>query len=488
MTAPKSHLARLRPRSQKGVGVAVMVGLLAFALLAFNRPRVELALQSGEPLNAEFSQAYKLVPNQSVVKLAGVKVGTVTGVDRTGDNGARVAMELDDGTLEKLGTEPAANVRPTLVLGGSYYVELVRGGDQGATAEDATIPTARTTVPVELDKVLSTITPSASKAVQGTIGSLERTFQAKGRRSVQELVTTAPPTLNRTTEVLEALQGKNPSDLTALVSGLQHTAAAFTQNRGQLAAILEDLATTSGVLAQERGAVNATLAGAPRTLDATQAGLADLDTTLDKLRSSAEAFRPSARALDPMLAELDTVLRVARPVLADARVVARDARPTVEDLVPTSVRATRVLGDLDGRVMDRLNGPLTKTVLSPWHGTGVYEGGGNDHRFYEELGYFLSDTADVFKFHDKNGAHGRLMAGVGLSTPGGIIGSSIEEWLESLGYQLPAGPQEGANAGEPAPPLGSSPSSSAGPGRVPLPELTSPQSPLKLPLVSGSNR
>lgn len=488
MTAHKSQLARLKPRSQKGVGVAVMIGLLAFALLAFNRPRVETALTPGEALNAEFSQAYKLVPHQSVVKLAGVQVGTVTGVERSEGSGARVEMELDDGTLEKLGSQPSANVRPTLVLGGTYYVELVRGGGDGAADEDATIPAARTTVPVELDKVLSTITPSASKAVKGTIGKLEKTFGEKGQRSVRELVTTAPPTLRQSATVLEALQGTSPSDLTALVSGLQNTAAAFTQNRGQLAAILEDLATTSGVLAQERGAVSAALAGAPRTLDVTEAGLADLEGTLDRLRTTAEDFRPSARALDPVLAEIDAALEIARPVIADARAVARDARPTVEDLVPTSVRATDVLGDLDGPVLDRLNGPLKKAVLSPWHGSGIYEGGGNDHRLYEELGYFLSDTADVFKFHDKNGAQGRLMAGVGLSTPGGLIGSSIEQWLESLGYQLPKGPQEGANAGEPAPPLGSSPSSSgsgSGPtGPAPLPD----PSPLKLPLVTGSNR
>jgi phospholipid/cholesterol/gamma-HCH transport system substrate-binding protein len=487
MTSTK-HFAKLRPTSRKAVGVAVMVGLLAFSLLAFNRPRVETVLSSGEALSAEFSQSYKLVPYQSVVKLAGVQVGTVTGVERDADNGARVEMELDNGTLEKLGTAPAANVRPTVLLGGMYYVELVRGGDSGPTREDATIPVARTTVPVELDKVLSTITPSASKAVQGTISSLEGTFDAKGRRQVQDLVTSAPRTLRGATDVLEALQGTDPTDLSVLVSSLQNTAAAFTQDRGQLAAILKDLATSTGALAAQRGAVSSTLADAPGTLDATRAGLEDLDGTLEKLRTTASSFRPSARALEPVLAELDAVLKVARPAMADARVVARQARPTVEDLVPTSVRATDILGDVRGPVLDRLNGPLKKAVLSPWHGTGVYEGGGNDHTLYAEVGYLLSDTADVFKFHDHNGAQGRLMAGVGLSTPGGVIGMSLEEYLETLGYQVPAGPQEGANAGEPSPPLGSSPSSSSsgsgGSGSLPVNELGS----LELPLVSRSNR
>jgi phospholipid/cholesterol/gamma-HCH transport system substrate-binding protein len=487
MSSTTKHLAQLRPTSQKAVGVAVLVGLLAFSVMAFNRPRVETALATGEALNAEFSQSYKLVPYQSTVKLAGVQVGKVTGVERIEGHAARVEMELEDGTLEKLGSDPSANVRPTLVLGGNYYVELVRGGRTGSAAEDATIPVARTSVPVELDKVLSTITPSASKAVRGTIASLEGTFGPQGQRRVQELVTTAPPTLRRTTDLLTAAQGTDPADLTVLVSSLQNTAAAFTKDRSQLASILDDLATTTRGLASQRGAIANALSDAPVTLDATRTGLTELDGTLDKLETTASSFRPSARALEPVLAELDAVLRVARPVMADARVVARDARPTVEDLVPTSVRATDILQDIRGPVLNRLNGPLKAAVLDPWHGTGVYEGGGNDHTMYEELGYLLSDTADVFKFHDKNGAHGRLMAGIGLSTPGGILGMSFEEYLETLGYQLPAGPQEGANQGEPAPPLGSSPSSGNGSG----PTTSSPQkalAPLELPLVSRSNR
>ena len=172
----------LKPRSANTTGALVLLFLLLFSLFAFNRPRVEMTLSSGEGLKAEFSQAYKLVPYQSVVKLAGVEVGTVTGFERTGSNHAVVEMKLDNGTREKLGTTPSANVRPTLVLGGTYYVELVRGGNGGSVAEDSTIPVERTHVPVELDKVLSAITPDATEAVHGTVRSLDRTFDRRGRQ------------------------------------------------------------------------------------------------------------------------------------------------------------------------------------------------------------------------------------------------------------------------------------------------------------------
>lgn len=482
----RSRSTKMIPSSPRSIGLVVMVMLLAFSLLAFNRPRVETVLSSGETLSAEFRRDYKLVPYESVVKLAGVEVGKVTGIERTDGNGATIDMKLEDGTLDKLGTEPEANVRPTLVLGGKYYVELVRGGKEGATAEQATIPAERTAVPVELDKVVTALTPSAIESVHGTIGSLERTFDRGGQRRVRELLGSAPGALRPTSQVLRALRGNRPADdLTRLVTGLNNTAAALTRERGQLGTIIDDLSVTTTALADHRRAIAGTIDRAPETLRVAEAGLADLDGTLDRLRTTAEEFRPAARELAPLLRELDGVLDTARPVIADARVVAREARPLVEDLVPGATRATSVLEDLRGPVLDRLDGPLKKAVLSPWHGTGVYEGGGNDQPLYKEVGYFMSDTADVFKFHDKNGAHGRLMAGVGLSTPGGVIGHSIEQYLELLGYQLPAGPQEGANQGEPAPPLGSSPSSSSGgQSSSPLDGLSE----LTLPLVPRSDR
>lgn len=475
MKHANSSIKRLATGSPKAKGAAVLVFLLLFALVAFNRARLETTLAPGETMKAEFSRDYKLAPFQSVVKLAGVEVGTVVSVDEGDGSGASVVeMKLDNGTLDKLGTEPQANLRPTLVLGGKYYVELVRGGETGAFAEDSTIPVERTSTPVELDQVLSAVTPDAAEAVGGTIDSLDKTLDRRGRASVQRLLDDGPATLEGTSDVLRGLRGERPgTDLTHLVTGIQHLAAAMNRDEGQWSAILDDLSTTSSALADSARPLATTLDEGPETLEVTRAGLEDLEGTLDKLEVTAEDFRPSARALAPLLADLDPVLRTARPVIADARAVARDARPLVVDLVPTARDSVTVLDDLSGPVLDRLNGPIKEAVLQPWHGTGPYEGGGNDHLLYEETGYLLADLADVFKFHDKHGAMGRLMAGVGLSTPGGILGTSLEQLLEGGGAQLPAGPQEGANEGEPPPPLGSSPSYTEDEAGA-LPELTLP--------------
>jgi len=386
------------------------------------------------------------------VKLAGVKVGVVTDLERTDSDGQRVTMKLDHGTRAKLGSMPHANIRPTLVLGGTYYVELVPGGDDRAADDGSTIPVSRTTLPVELDKVLSAVTPDASESTQRTVASLDETVR-KSRKQIDHFLVTGPRALGPASSVLHAVAGTRPdTDLTTLVSSTQKAAAALTRQDGQLGTIIDDLATTTSALTRARTALSRTIADAPQTLGTTRAGLADLDATLDRLRTTATSLRPSAKALDQVLAELGPVLQTARPVIADTRSVARDARPVVEDLVPTAQLAKGVLDDIKGPVLDRAKGPITAAVMAPWHGTGKYDGGGNDHPLYKEMGYLFSNTASVFQFHDHNGASGRLMAGVGLSSAGGIVDHSLEEYLESLGINLPKGPQSGANADEPGGP------------------------------------
>lgn len=447
------------PTSPRAVGTAVLGGVLALSLFAFNVPRVTTTLSTGEELSADFTQAYQLRSYESVVKMAGVKVGVVTDTE-VNDDRAHVTMKLDDGTLAKLGTEPRAVVRPTTLLGGKYYVELLRDGMDGATPEHATIPVERTALPVELDKVASAVTPSASRGLQKDISSLADTLRPAGRTSVHRFLEESPDALRPIGTVLAAAEGERPaSDLTDIVSGLQDTARALNRKQDRVGAIIDGLDTTTAAIDGARAEVASTVDQGPETLRETTRGLRSLQPTLEKLGPTAEKFRPSARALSDVLETLDPVLVRARPVLADTRVVAADARPLVEAAVPAAGRATTALEDVRGPVLGRLNGPVKDAILSPWHGTGVYKGGGNDHRLYEETGYLLANTADVFKFHDKNGAMGRLMAGVGLSSLGGVVGMSLPQYLESLGVRSVGA---GATGGSPlaSPLVPSSPLSS----------------------------
>ena len=78
----------------EGIGVVlIVVVLLAFGLL-FSKNKIQTWLMSGSTIQANFAQDYKLRPDISVVKVAYVPVGRVTGVTRNADGTASVSMKV----------------------------------------------------------------------------------------------------------------------------------------------------------------------------------------------------------------------------------------------------------------------------------------------------------------------------------------------------------------------------------------------------------
>lgn len=451
MNAIRRSAGNLRRRaggmSGKTIGIAVLLVILVVGIVAFQRDKVTTFVQYPETVQAEFARGYKLENYTSDVRVADVKVGKVTEVEETEHGTVLVTMGVDEAAAGTLGESPRAAIRPTTLLGGVYYVALTPGGGQGEPTEQ--IPVERTNIPVELGETLSALTPPAREGVQSSIGQLDATLREGGTEAARRLVREAPQTLGPAGNVLDAARGTRPDhDLTGAVSGLHRTGEVLTRTNGQLDAIFTDLNRSSTSLAAGRKPLAESLSTMPDTLRTARAGLGDLQGTLDRLTETATPLIPTVERLDSLLADLDPVLVRTRPVVNDARALVHEARPLVQGLLPTADHATQNLDNVGGPVLDRVNGPIKDLVLAPWKGTGAYEGGGNDHRFYEEVGYLGVHGAKVFQTHDSNGAQGRLMAGVGTQTiGGGAFPMTLERYLETLGLNGPAGPQEDANSG-----------------------------------------
>jgi phospholipid/cholesterol/gamma-HCH transport system substrate-binding protein len=352
------------------------------------------------------------------VKIAGVKVGVVTDVDHDVDGATRVTMKLDKGHLTSLRTAPSAAIRPTTLLGGNYYVELKPGGDPGEPG--GVIPVARTTTPVELDHVLEVLNPEARTSMQRTIRRLDGALGNGGSRELDQLLAGAPDTLGPASEVLAGLRGTRPdTDLTTLVRDLGTTVRVLTHKRGELESVLRGLDSTSGVLERNRRPLAAAVRILPGTLKSARTGLVALGGTLDELEATAHEARPVASKLDGLLAELEPALVQAQPVVRDLRPTLRDLRPVMRRLVPTAFLGTRVLKDIDGAPLERLNGPIIDTVLSPWKGTGEYAGGGNSTPFYIELANMIAGAVNVGRMTDPNGATIHFQPGFGIGSVSG---------------------------------------------------------------------
>ncbi|GAA5127870.1 MlaD family protein [Haloechinothrix salitolerans] len=431
--------------SQRAIGgfliLAAFFGVM-FAL--YNKERISniasRMFTDTATIEAEFPRAYKLRDHKSDVKVGGVIVGSTTDGRPSGDGTYIVTMQVDGSIRDKLGSEPSASIRPTLLLGGNYYVDLEPGG--AGEYDGGRIPLARTSVPVELDRVLDAVGGDEAKAgIRASIRQMDRVLENGGSRSIRGLVKNAPATLDPATDVLLGVRGTRPNrDLTDLVSGMHATGKVLTARSGQLQEIITSLRASTRSLRAGSRPLAESVGTLPETLRVTRAGLADLRPTLRKLTDTASEFRPVATELDEMLAKLEPVLRPTLGLLKDLKPTLEQAKPLVRRLVPATSKATGVASDVKGPVLNRVEGPISDTVLSPWSGQGRYAGGGaSGNRMYVELGYLFSRGADALSWNDGSGGHSRLAAGIAPNSISGLGQPlTMRRYLELVGA-LPPG-------------------------------------------------
>lgn len=398
--------------------IAATILMVASAAL-FSKDALATQLDGGDTIKVHFPQTYKLRANISRVKVGFVPVGRVSGVDRADDGSAIVSVKVDPDVLAHLGSAPSAVIRPTTVLGGSYFVELAPGGEEGAFRGE--IPASRTSAPVELDKVVQALQPAALQGLQSGIGNLKETLDPQGEAALARLMETAPGTLKPAAQVLNAAQGTRPNrDVTDIVSGLDATAEALTARPGQLDRIVTNLALTAGTLASQDDALASALQRMPRTLDNTRVGLKNLDGSLQTLRSVSNDARPVAVQLGKTLDVLTPVLAHARPVIGDLRYVAQEARPLLTDLVPAAASGRGVVDDVRGPVIDRANGPILKWLHAPYSGKGPYAKTSSKKAMYEEITFALVNVDRASSLVDGNGHAIAFQPGLGAGSVGGL--------------------------------------------------------------------
>lgn len=412
--------------------IFVAVAAVSGALL-FQKAQLAAMLRPGDTVQIQFSEAHRLRTSVSDVKMSGVDIGVVRSVEDE-DGVTTVTVKVDDDTRKAMGTAPSARVRPTTLLGGNYYVEIVPGGRRGEF--EGTIPVERTELPVELDGVASAFPADARTGVRSSTKALDSTLDEGGTRALREILESAPGTLRSTDDVLRALQGTSPrTDLADLVRGGENASTVLSSENARLGDTVDALATTARVLEARRHDVAEAARTMPASLEETATLLDSLDGVLASLEATADPARPSVRELARLLDHADPVLGRARPVVRDLRGVLRDARPLVTTLIPISRDLDATVDNVRGPVLDRVNGPIVDQLTSSWHGTGEYEGGGADRPLYKETGYMFANLTQA-NMMDENGSMVSFLPGMG---PGSLAGLPIS--LEDLLVALTKGGQ-----------------------------------------------
>ncbi len=355
----------MRPRRRQGLS-NVAVGLIVIVVVAIG---TFLGFNKGIPLlpHYEFSAVVKnanLVRKGSPVRIAGVNVGKVSKIERTGpgESSARITMRLDKKGMP-IHKDARVAIRPRIFLEGNFFVDVQPGSPSAPTIdEDDTIPINQTRSPVQLDQLLTTLQAPTRKDLQRLLGAVSTGLSGEGARGYNRSIQYWQDAYRDSALVNDATLGTAEHDLSEYIAGAGATAAALDADPRRLQSFITDFNTTARAFAVRDEPLSAALRELPRTLAAAQPALRELNDAFPPLRAFIKDARPSVRSSGPALDAGLPFVRQLRALVGrpELRGLVADLRPTV----PSLARLTRASEPLFQQV--RAASSCQNQVILPW--------------------------------------------------------------------------------------------------------------------------
>lgn len=338
------------------LAVAGAIGAVLFALVG------ELPFSGGHEIRAVFPKVQGLNPD-SPVRVAGVDVGEVTEVEHAapaaGGDEAEAKAEAPEGattvTIElseealPVHADATMRIRPRLFLEGNYFVELRPGSPSAPElGEGETIPYSRTSAPVQLDEVLTTLQSDVRADLRTGLDQLGGALVTEGgAEGLRELTRSAGGAARHTAVVNQALLGTEPGDLSGLIRNLQRVTAALDRNEPALQGSVTNLNAVAGALAAEGDALERAIGELPATIDAAGPTLEALNSSFPPARAFAREALPGTRALPPAIDAATPLLVQLRGLVSkrELRGALADLRPAVPDLGSLTADTGSLLGE-----------------------------------------------------------------------------------------------------------------------------------------------
>jgi phospholipid/cholesterol/gamma-HCH transport system substrate-binding protein len=292
------------------------IGLVIIAVLlwaAFNAAKLPI-IGGGTQYAAIFSESSGLQPDDEV-RIAGVKVGTVTSVGLDGPDGADVKVRFRVKNAF-VGDQTEAIIKIKTVLG-RKYLEL---DSTGANAQKAgsTIPLARTLTPYDVYPAFSDLTK--------TVGAIDTATLGKSLETIAQTFKGTPADVSSTLDGLSRLSttiASRDEALRTLLARAQSVTGVLADRDAQISQILTDGNLLLEELNLRRDAIR-TLFVNTSTLSLQISGLvADnqktLKPALDQLKGVLDVLQKNSDNIDRGLALLAPFYRVFANTLGNGR-------------------------------------------------------------------------------------------------------------------------------------------------------------------------
>jgi phospholipid/cholesterol/gamma-HCH transport system substrate-binding protein len=407
-------------RRRRGMHPLVITALMIAATVFI----VYYAFNQGLPLVHKFTLS--TIVNNSVnvradspVRIAGIDVGTVSGVSPDG-NASRITFTVDDNG-QPIHSDATIRIRTRLFLEGGYYLDVDPGSPSAPIIKDGgRIPESQTATPVQFYNLLSTFDSAARTSLENTLNTLNQGFSAQlgqpqsdsGAGGLKTAIPQFTPVLKDVAWVTRALRGTQAGDVENVLSSTSDITTTLARNSAQLADLVTGLNTTSSALAAADGSLSQSIAGLDQTLQVAPAALTAIDRSLPPVANLATTLDPSLKVAPPLVdgltkavTQLGTIVAPAtRGRLLDSLTATFEQFPALLTKLATVFPYTKEVTDcLRTHVTPILNHVVPDGKLT------------TNQPVWQEFVHFLGGIASSGQNFDANGNWIRLEAGVGTN-------------------------------------------------------------------------
>ncbi len=405
------------------IGIAVIALLTYLAFTKFANP-----FASHYTVRATFSSATGLRPG-SLVRIAGVNVGTVEsidrvpgcqpyGIDRPRCRAAAVTLQIADQGLP-LHTDATFWIRPRIFLEGNFFIDVSPGTPSAPRApEGYTFPVQQGREPVQLDQVLTSLQADTRRNLQILLRQYGIAVRLGGPGYNASIPYWAPAYASTSAVAHDAL-GLRPHDLSRWIAAQATVAGALNEHPRTLQSLITDFNTTAGAFARENAALAASVAQLPQTLAAATPAFNALNAAFPPVRALSRALIPGVVLAGPAIDASLPFFNQLRQLVAPAE---------LGGLADNLATAVPSLAQLTNETIPLMTGGVRPassclaTVVYPWSQLTLTDphfnasNGFPPRKVYVEAVDYLPGLAGESRNFDANGAYIRVLLTAGSLT------------------------------------------------------------------------
>lgn len=280
-------------------------------------------------------QTSNLLAKGSVVRIAGVDVGTISRIERyKNSSNAKITMKIG-AKGRPIRKDATLKIRPRLFLEGNFFVELKPGEPNSPEMPNGgTIPLSATGVPVQMDQFFSALRADTRQALRETVDGLGDGFGGKptaaedatqdpavagltGGQALNRTLRTSAQSLRGGAVVADALQGQNEGDLSRLFAGLGDVTSKLAAADPDLLEVVRNLNTSMEALGRNPEALRASIEKLGVTAQTGRVAFTALNGAIPPLRGATQDLTRAMRVTPAVVESSTPWLRQAKQLLSE---------------------------------------------------------------------------------------------------------------------------------------------------------------------------